>query len=104
VVTAVLIQTQVGGNLAEVLETIAETVRDRARIQGQVRVLTAQGRLSGWVIGLLPPALALVLAAVSPGYLAVLWEHPLGRLLLGSALAAEGMGLLFIRRIVQVEA
>lgn len=102
-VTAVLVQAQLGGNLAEILDTIAETIRDRIRIQGQVRTLTAQGRMSGWIVGLLPVALLLILSVINREYVLTFFRHPLGWLMLGLAVLSEVLGVLVIRRIIQVE-
>lgn len=103
VVTAVLIQREVGGNLAEVLNNIAVTVRDRLRIRGEIRALTAQGRLSGWIVGLLPIAVAAIIAMVSPGYFNVMLESPGGKIALGVAALGELFGALIIKRIVSLE-
>ncbi len=103
VVTAIIIQRQVGGNLAEVLDNISETIRERVRIKGEVRVLTAQGRISGLVVGLLPVALFLFLYAFNPGYVGLLFRDPVGVLLLAGALCGEAVGFLVIRRIVEIE-
>ncbi|MEX2356005.1 MAG: type II secretion system F family protein [Thermaerobacterales bacterium] len=103
VVTAVLIQNQVGGNMAEVLETIGHTIRDRIRILGQIRTLTTQGRMSGWIIALLPLALMLVLSLMNPTYMTPLVSHPLGWAMLGFGALLQAMGLAAIRKIVQVE-
>jgi tight adherence protein B len=102
VVTAVLIQRQVGGNLAEVLERISETIRQRVRLRGEVRALTAQGRLSGWIVGLLPVALLLLVELIDPPYVAPLLQ-PGGRGLLLAAAVLEGIGALIIRRLVTLE-
>lgn len=103
VVTAVLIQRQVGGNLAEILDSIADTIRERVRLQGEVRALTAQGRLSGLIVGGLPFALAAFLLVVNPDYIMTLFQHPVGLLLLVAALVAQGLGAIFIRKIVRIE-
>ncbi|MCL6517841.1 type II secretion system F family protein [Alicyclobacillus sp.] len=102
VVTAVLIQRQVGGNLAEVLDRIAETVRDRIRLRREVRALTSQGRLSATIFMVLPTAVALLLFSLNPGYLRVLWTTPTGRGLLALAVAGQALGFIVIRRIVAV--
>ena len=101
-ITAVLIQRQVGGNLAEVLDNIADTIRERVRLQGEIRTLTAQGRLSGMIIGLLPVVLGLFMLAVNPTYVMELVIHPLGRLMLGMAVAGEIIGFMLIKRIVSI--
>lgn len=102
-VTAINIQRRVGGNLAEVLERIAETVRERERIRGEVRALTAQGRLSGLVISLIPVALLGILLLTSPSYAGVLTYTAPGRLLLGISAVAWLIGFLLIKRIMKIE-
>lgn len=102
-ITAVLIQRQVGGNLAEVLDKIAETIRERVRIQGEIKTLTAQGRLSGTIIGLLPVVLGLFMAIVNPTYVVELITHPLGRVMLGAAVLGEIIGFIFIKKIVSIK-
>lgn len=102
VVTAVLIQRQVGGNLAEVLDKIAHTIQERVRIQGEIRSLTAQGRLSGTIISVLPIFLIFFMLLVNPGYIGVLFAEPLGRVMLCAAAVAELLGWFFIRRIVRI--
>ena len=103
VVTAVLIQRQVGGNLSEVLDNIAKTIRERVRIRGEIRTLTAQGRISGIIISLLPIGLGLVIYALNPEYIQVLFVHPAGQIMLGVSLAGQVIGILVIRRIVDIE-
>ena len=103
VITAVLIQRQVGGNLAEILDNIAGTIRERIRIKGEIRTLTAQGKISGIVIGVLPVILAAVLAVMSPDYLKTLVTHPLGIGMLTAALVLELIGILLIRKIIDIK-
>lgn len=103
VVTAVIIQRQVGGNLARILENIAETIRERVRIKGEIKTLTAQGRISGLIITLLPVGIGLFILAVNPGYLQTLFIHPLGKLMLGLGFAGQIFGMLVIRKIVDIE-
>ncbi|MEM7117193.1 MAG: type II secretion system F family protein [Chloroflexota bacterium] len=110
VITAVKIQREVGGNLSEILDTISYTIRERVRIQGEVRTLTAQGRISGWVVAALPIALMLVLLGLNPEYISELWvwENPIvfipcGWYLLGIGFLMMVFGFLFIRRIVDIE-
>ena len=102
VITAVLIQRQVGGNLAEVLDKIGETIRERVRLQGEIKTLTAQGKLSGIVIGMLPVLLALFMLVVNPSYVTILVTHPIGRVLLLMAVGGEILGFMVIRKIVQI--
>lgn len=103
VVTAVLIQRHVGGNLAEVFEKIAGTIRERVRILGEIRTLTAQGRISGWIVASLPVALGLLLYALNPAYMQPLVGQPAGWALLGAAAVMQLIGLLVIRSIVNLE-
>lgn len=103
IVTAINIQHQVGGNLAEVLDNITHTIRERIRIKGEVRTLTAQGRISGTIVALLPLLLAAFLLIVNPSYLLVLFHHPLGLALTGAAIISGITGALLIRKIVDIE-
>ncbi len=101
-VTAILIQKETGGNLAEILENIATVIRDRFRILGQVRVYTAQGRMTGWIIGSIPFALAFYIYLVNPEYIELLFTHPVGKAMALMALVFEGLGVLMIRRIIRI--
>ncbi len=101
-VTAILIQRETGGSLAEILENIAMVIRDRFRILGQVRVYTAQGRMTGWIIGAIPFALAFYIYLVAPDYIELLFTHPVGKAMALMALVFEGLGILMIRRIVKI--
>ena len=109
-VTAIQIQAQVGGNLATVLDSIAFTIRERVRIQGEIQTLTAMQRYSGYVITLLPVGLAGILFLISPGYMTAMVEKPpemfglpMGVILFAVGLLSMGMGYLFIRRIVDIK-
>jgi tight adherence protein B len=108
--TAIAIQHQVGGNLAEILDSIAFTIRERIRIKGEIRTLTAQQRLSGYVVGGLPFGLALFIYLAAPTFFNPMFQKPpdvlgipLGVILLGIAVAAMGAGFYFIRKIVDIE-
>lgn len=103
IVTAMLIQRQVGGNLSEVLEKINETIRERIRILGEVRTLTAQGRMSGLIVGALPVFLGVVIQIISPDYMKPLFQNPIGWAALGAAVIAESLGILVIRSIIRLE-
>jgi len=92
-----------GGSLAPLLDRMAATVRDRERLRGQVAVLTAQGRLSGWVVGSMPAVLVFVMALVDPGFVRPLLVTPAGWALLAAAVVLEGLGIFMIRAIVRVE-
>jgi tight adherence protein B len=102
VVTAVLIQRQVGGNLAEVLDSIANTIRERVRIKGEIKTLTAQGRMSGIVIGLLPFLLTLVVYSLNPGYITPLFTNKLGLVMVTMAFLSQLIGISLIRKIVNI--
>ena len=98
-----MIQRAVGGNLAEILDTVAHTMRERERIRGEIQTLTSQQRLTGFVIAGIPVALALYFIVVSPDYIAPLITDSLGRMLLGAAVVMEVVGFLIIRKIVDIE-
>jgi tight adherence protein B len=102
-VTAVQIQRVVGGNLAEILDTIAYTIRERVRIQGEIRTLTAQARASGWIITILPFALAGMLSVISPSYFGPMFTDPIGHVLIGVALFSMAIGAAAIQKIVKIE-
>jgi tight adherence protein B len=102
-VTAVQIQRVVGGNLAEILDTIAFTIRERIRIQGEIRTITAQARASGWIITILPFALAGILALISPGYFGPFLSDPLGHVLIGIGIVSIAIGAAAIQKIVRIE-
>jgi tight adherence protein B len=102
VVMAIRIQREVGGNLAELLGTVAETLRERERLRRQVQVLSAEGRLSGWVLGALPVVFALYLVVARPEYLAQMFT-PLGYLMLATAVVLLTVGGLWMVRAVKVE-
>jgi tight adherence protein B len=108
--TAIAIQHQVGGNLAEILDSIAFTIRERIRIKGEIRTLTAQQRLSGYVVGFLPFGLAFFIFLAAPTFFNPMFAKPpeligipAGIWLLGIAVLAMGAGFMFIRRIVDIE-
>ncbi|MBM3888803.1 MAG: secretion system protein [Verrucomicrobia bacterium] len=102
VVVAYRIQRETGGNLALVLEKVAETVRQRLRLRGELRVLTAQGKLSGLVVGLLPVAVFAVLTVTTPDYFDPLLRSTLGRWLLAGAIVWQLLGVLLVRKIVNI--
>ncbi|TEB10947.1 type II secretion system F family protein [Pelotomaculum propionicicum] len=102
VVTAVLIQRQVGGNLAEVLDNIANTIRERIRIKGEIRTLTAQGRISGLIIGLLPIVLTIIIYILNPGYIKLLFSSKAGIIMICYAIMSQIVGLMIIKKIVQI--
>ncbi|MBI4498703.1 MAG: type II secretion system F family protein [Chloroflexi bacterium] len=103
VVTAMLIQRQAGGNLAEILDNIAYTIRERLRIQREVRTLTAQERMSGYIIGAMPVFLLVLLSFANRSYVDVLISTPIGHLMLVAAAVLEVIGFLIINRIVAID-
>jgi len=103
VITAILLQKDTGGNLVEVLERTATVIRERQRIAGEVRIYTAQGRITGWVLSLLPVAMFFLLGLVNRGYSRVLVEDPTGRKLVCAGLVLMAIGALAIRKIVNVK-
>ncbi len=104
VITAVNIQREVGGNLAEILEVIGHTIRERIKLKGEIRVMTSQGRATGYLISFLPIAVAIFLSLIEPGFMNPLFENRLcGWPLLGIGLALIGMGMAAIQKIVNIE-
>ena len=103
VVTAVLIQRQVGGDLASILDTISETIAERVRMRREVMTLTAQGRASGWVLVIIPFALSGVIYVISPGYLDPLLTTEIGHVFIAGAVLLELIGIVVIRRIVDIK-
>jgi tight adherence protein B len=102
-VTAVMIQREVGGNLAEILDKISQTVRARFTILRQLRVYTAQGRMSGYVLAVMPILVATAFFFIERPYIMMLFTEPLGRLMVLSALIMQIIGYLWIRKIVNIE-
>lgn len=103
VVTAVLIQQQVGGDLARILDTISGTIQDRIRMRREVFTLTSQGRMSGWILILLPIGLGLFMTSMKPDYLDPLFHDPIGRMILAAAIVLEVVGAVIINRIVNID-
>lgn len=102
-VQAIIIQRTVGGNLATVLDKIVNTIRDRTKIQRQITTLTAQGRLSGIVIGLLPVVLAFILYLIEPEYIGALISHPIGLIMLTGGAISGTVGFFMIKKITTIE-
>jgi len=102
-ITAILVQREVGGNLAEILEKVGGTMRARFTIRRQVRVYTVQGRMSGYILAALPIVVGLFIYLVNREYMSVLFTHPIGKALLVTALVLQFLGYLWIRKIVDVE-
>lgn len=102
-VTAMIIQRQVGGNLAEILDTISNTIRERVKIKGEVRTLTAQSKLSAIVVGLLPVVIAMALFVMNPEYIGKLFTNPLGLVMLGAAVIMTLLGAFILMKMVNLE-
>ena len=101
--TAILIQREVGGNLAEVLDNLANIIRMRFTIRRQLRVYTAQGRFSGYVLAILPIATGSAIYSLNPSYTMLLFTHPIGKLMLITAVVFQIIGFLWIRKIVDID-
>jgi tight adherence protein B len=99
-VTAILVQKDTGGNLAEILDRTVFVIRERLRIQGEIQTQTAQGRLTGWILSSLPVVMLVLLNLVNPGYSQILLTDPFGRKLIYFSIGMLAVGTLFIRRIV----
>ncbi len=103
VITAILIQRSVGGNLAEILDNVAHTMRERERIRGEIRTLTSQQRMTGYVIGGIPIGLLIIFSIISPEFTGTLFTDPLGRMMLMGAAVSETLGFIVIQKIVNIE-
>lgn len=102
-VTAMLVQKETGGNLTEILDRTTYVIRERIRIEGEVRVHTAQGRLTGWILSLLPIILLVVINVVDRGYSSILFKDPVGQKLLLAGAGLIVIGAFIIRKIVHIE-
>lgn len=102
IMTAILVQKETGGNLAEVLEKCAYIIRDRFRLKREIRTKTAQGRLTGWVLSFLPVVLGIALFMINPEHMSVLWTRPVGEKLLYACSVMTLTGALIIRKIVRI--
>src|SRR3970040_522622 len=102
-VTAVLIQRESGGNLSEVLDNLAHVIRERFRVKRQIRVISAHGRITGWILVCLPPVLALVLFTINAETRELMFYDPLGQRMLVGALVLQIVGTLIMRKIINVE-
>lgn len=102
-VTAVLLQRETGGNLTEILEKICYTIRERFKLIGQIKTYTAQGRMSGWLLGTLPIIFVLIISVLNPDYLTPLFKDKLGHYLIILAVFLQSSGFLIIRKIVRIK-
>jgi tight adherence protein B len=101
--TAVLIQRETGGNLSEILENLAHVVRERFKILRQVRVYTAHGRLTGYVLLALPAFLGIALMFINPEHMQLLFRHPIGHMLLIAAVIMQTVGYFWIKQVIKIE-
>ena len=101
-VTAVLTQRETGGNLSEVLDNLGSVIRERFKVKRQVRVLTAHGRITGWILAALPPCLAAAMFVISPGQMRILTEDPLGVQMIIVGLSLQVIGTIIIRKLVNI--
>src|SRR5687767_9888179 len=101
--TAVLIQRETGGNLAEILDNLANVVRERFKIRRQVRVHTAHGRFTGYVLMALPAFLAIALSFINPGHMALLFEERVGQMMIVATIVMQTIGFIWIKQIVKIE-
>jgi len=102
-VTAVLTQREMGGNLSEVLDRLAAVIRERFKVKRQVRAVSAHGRITGFVLGMLPPVVATILFVLSPAHMRLLIDDPLGVDMVMLAIVLQVVGVLIMRRILEVE-
>ncbi len=100
--TAIAINNDVGGNLSEILENLAKTIRERLKIRRQVRVYTAQGRMTGYVLGVLPVFTFFMFNILNPHYESVLYKETRGLYVLGLAVCLQVVGLFVIRKIIRI--
>ena len=102
-VTAVLIQRETGGNLAEILEKVAYTIRERFRIMGDLKTLTTSSRMSAWILCGLPIFVSIAVTVMNPEYMSVLWKDPRGHTLIAVALFMQVTGMLIVRKILNIK-
>jgi len=102
-VTAILIQRETGGNLAEILEKVAYTIRERFRILGDLKTLTTSSRMSAWLLCGLPIGVALAVTIMNPEYMSVLWKDPRGHYLIAAAMFMQITGMLIVRKILNIK-
>ncbi|MDI9493836.1 MAG: type II secretion system F family protein [Bacillota bacterium] len=101
--TTIIIQRQTGGNLAEILDNISQTIKDRIALANETKLLTTTGRTSGYVIGLLPVFLLVGLMILNPGYVAMFFETGTGKTMLAAAAAMELIGFLLVRKVISIK-
>ena len=103
VITAIQINHQIGGNLSEILDNISFTIRERLRLKGEIKTLTAQGRMTAIVICLLPVGVTLIVSYMNPDFMSLLFTNPIGQGMLILAVLMELVGIFIIRKIIEIE-
>lgn len=103
VITAIQIHHQIGGNLSEILDSINFTIRERIRLKGEIKTLTAQGRMTALVIGMLPVVVALIISYLHPTFMKLLVTDPMGQFMLLLAVVMEIIGIIIIRKIIEIQ-
>ncbi len=103
VVTAMLVQQSTGGNLAEILDTVGHTMRERIRIRGEIKTLTTQQVMTGFIIGLLPVFIALGITIMNPEYISLLFTRTIGQFMLAGGVMMELIGMFIIKKILEIE-
>jgi len=101
-IVAVLIQRESGGNLTEMLSNLSRLIRERLKLHAKIRVLSSEGRMSAWILGLMPFALAALLNVVNPEFMSTLWTDPIGIVILQWLAGLMVIGLFMLRRIVRI--
>jgi len=102
-ITAILIQRETGGNLAEIIDKIAYVIRERFRVQGQLKIFTAQARISGTILSLLPIGVAVLIGILNPEYLKPLWFERAGKIMIAIAVTLQILGMLAMRKIIRIK-
>ena len=103
IATAILLQKESGGNLAQILDKTAVVVRERARLRGQLRIYTAQGRITGWILGFAPFGMFALITLVNKNYVKLLFTDPMGRHMVYGALGMMVIGVLIIRKVIDIK-
>jgi tight adherence protein B len=103
VITAIIIQQQTGGNLSEIIDKISETIRERIRIEGEVAALTAEGKISGAILIVLPIGLAVAVSLANPSYIQPLFTDPLGNMIVLIAVCMQVLGVIIIKRMLVLD-
>lgn len=102
-ITAVIIQREIGSNLSEILDNISNTIRERIKLKGEINTLTAQGKISGLIVSLLPIVLGVILYIINPEYIMTLFKSETGIMIVGASVISQLMGILFIKKIIKIE-